>query len=208
MKKGRLRPNSPRNSCKVHLSVISPARVGPGLFLSEENMKKSLLILAMIGGVSASNALVWNLTAAMDAAQHGHVNELGIGFFTGQYDDVTNTFTVFTMGADYLTGPVTVSHVHLGAIGVNGGVLVNFGALGSWSGAPTATYTPNGNTATINEADEAALLSNGTYINLHTATYPGGEIRGQVQAQAVPEPFTLTMLGLGAAALVSRKRRA
>lgn len=170
-------------------------------------MKKSLLLFAALGAAASSHALVWNLTASFDAASHGHVGVLGVGTFTGQYDDVTNEFSVFSMTGSFLTGDVQASHVHLGAAGVNGGVLINFASLGTWAGSPSATFTPNGSTATLAEANEAALLSNGTYINLHTVAFPGGEVRGQIQSQAVPEPATMALLGLGAAAMIRRKRK-
>ena len=53
----------------------------------------------------------------------------------------------------------------------------------------------------------AALTSGRTYLNVHTATFPGGEIRGFV---TVPEPMTsgLVIFGLAAAAFVKRRRSA
>ena len=54
-------------------------------------------------------------------------------------------------------------------------------------------------------ADLSNLLAEGLYINVHTATYGSGEIRGQI----VPEPSGLLMagIGLGLLLLLGRRRR-
>ncbi|MDI1262799.1 MAG: CHRD domain-containing protein [bacterium] len=43
-----------------------------------------------------------------------------------------------------------------------------------------ATSIPIVGAATLTDAQAADLLAGKYYINIHTATYPGGEIRGQV----------------------------
>ncbi|MFO1329827.1 MAG: CHRD domain-containing protein [Rubrivivax sp.] len=52
-----------------------------------------------------------------------------------------------------------------------------------------------------------ALLSNGIFVDMHTDLYPGGEIRGQLINQDVPEPAPLSLLGLGLLAATVRRRR-
>jgi len=47
------------------------------------------------------------------------------------------------------------------------------------------------------------LLAGLWYLNLHTTTFGGGEIRGQV----VPEPATLLLIGAGLAALAAARRQ-
>jgi hypothetical protein len=44
------------------------------------------------------------------------------------------------------------------------------------------------------------LLIGGLYINVHTEDFPGGEIRGQILA--VPEPDSLTLLGMAMLGLI------
>ena len=53
----------------------------------------------------------------------------------------------------------------------------------------------------------AGLQSGQTYLNIHTTQFPGGEIRGQLNA--VPEPASLMLLATGVmgAAGALRKRR-
>ncbi len=71
-----------------------------------------------------------------------------------------------------LTGPVTAAHFHMGVVGVAGPVqhglqnLTNTSASGVWLNLTPAQLT--------------ALAAHGLYVNVHTAAYPGGEIRGQV----------------------------
>lgn len=65
------------------------------------------------------------------------------------------------------------AHIHIGGIGVNGGVV--FGLTSDFNGS-----SANG-TLTLTEAQQRDLMTGRYYINLHSTTYPGGEIRGQIQ---------------------------
>lgn len=73
-----------------------------------------------------------------------------------------------------LTGPVTAAHLHgPAAPGSNAGPVVPF------SGPLSSPFTGE---ATLTAAQVADLMAGKWYANLHTAAHPGGEIRGQVNA--------------------------
>lgn len=92
----------------------------------------------------------------------------------------TLTYRVVTTG---ITG--TMAHIHVGQAGVNGGILFNL------SGGPVIW---EGTTAPLTDAQVATLLTEGYYINVHSATFPGGEIRGQVVPH-VRRPLVATLDG-------------
>jgi mono/diheme cytochrome c family protein len=76
-----------------------------------------------------------------------------------------------------LTSNTTAAHIHQGAAGVNGPVIV---PLAGGAGATSGTWTvPAGSTLTPSQL--VALRSDGLYVNIHTANNPGGEIRGQIR---------------------------
>jgi hypothetical protein len=60
---------------------------------------------------------------------------------------------------------------------------------------------------TITPQQLAWLTAGYLYIDITTATYPNGEIRGQILPVLVPEPGSLALLSLGVGALVWRFRR-
>jgi hypothetical protein len=75
-----------------------------------------------------------------------------------------------------LTSNATAAHIHQGAAGVNGPVIVPLvGGAGATAG--TWTVTPG---AILTVAQLTALRASGLYVNIHTATNLGGEIRGQI----------------------------
>ena len=75
----------------------------------------------------------------------------------------------------------------------------------------SAFVTAEGGLAQAEAALIAGLLNNETYLNIHTQNFPGGEIRGflspEPTAAAVPEPGTLSLLGLGFTGLMTARKR-
>ena len=96
-------------------------------------------------------------------------------------DDTTIWYIVEYSG---LSGALAAAHIHTGAAGVNGGVILPLAASASpMVGTLTAAdFSASGSVTTFAEA-VAAIKAGETYVNLHTAANPGGEIRGQVVAK-------------------------
>jgi len=88
----------------------------------------------------------------------------------------------------------TASHIHVGAAGASGDVVVPLDVDG-FTGTTTGCFTPAAS------ADLAAILANpaGYYVNIHTADYPAGALRGQlatVSNTALPHPSGSPLLPL------------
>ena len=85
----------------------------------------------------------------------------------------TNAKTVsWTIDYSGLSGPATMAHFHgPAAVGVAAGVAV---PITPPMGSPIT------GTASVNDGQVGDLRAGLWYINVHTAKYPGGEIRGQV----------------------------
>src|SRR5262245_2666933 len=122
------------------------------------------------------------------------VSSQASGDFEARIEENQVTFKLSYEGIE--GGAITQAHIHLGQKSVNGNVMV-FLCGGPRPACPASPATVEG---TITAADIIALgtqqipagdaglaefvraLRNGTaYANVHTATSPGGEIRGQIR---------------------------
>lgn len=93
----------------------------------------------------------------------------------------TATFALQLSGLPANT-PAIAAHIHPGAAGTNGGVLVNTGLSPA---APILLNDGTGNislTATISQTDATSVMANpaGFYFNVHSPLNPGGVVRGQL----------------------------
>ncbi len=135
-----------------------------------------------------------------------------------------NTLTVMLNWAGLIGGPLTAGHIHCcAAPGSNAGVAIGFSGLsslstGSFTGIFDLTnpsvYNANfrngagaGTAAGAQAALIAGLNAGNAYVNLHNATYPGGELRANVTV--TPEPGTVALLAFGMAVVgtVGARRR-
>lgn len=149
-----------------------------------------------------ASATILNLTSSIDCAQANAgagtcgAGGTGTGSATITLDDVTNLLS-WNISWSGLSGTLTVAHFHGPALpSQNAGVQVD------WLSISGGTSPSIGST-TITAGQAADLLNDLWYINIHTTTFPAGEIRGQVIL--VPEPSALLLVG--AAMLAYRKRR-
>jgi len=79
---------------------------------------------------------------------------------------------------------LTASHIHGAAAGVNGGILVSFGLAAGEVTFPngSGSFTKQGVTMTIDQANSIMANPGAFYVNIHTAANPGGVARGQLTA--------------------------
>ena len=115
------------------------------------------------------------LTSSLDEANEAPPLPPGTG--TGTGDVVLNGLQT-SIGVNVtfsgLTGAITAAHIHTGAVGVDGPAVVTL--AGAAPSPIVGTFTP------ISASLVEAMLSGNSYINLHTAAQPDGEVRGQLVA--------------------------
>ncbi|KQV94859.1 hypothetical protein ASC91_26660 [Pelomonas sp. Root1237] len=157
---------------------------------------------------------------------------LGTGTVSVIFDDDTFSMKVNVTFSN-LTGSVTASHIHCCTAAAGGGSagvatpVPSFPAFPSGAGVMSGTYsmtfdmtqtsswnpafvTANGGNVSSAFAAFATGLADGkAYLNIHSTLSTGGEIRTFLVAAPVPEPETYALMlgGLGALALLARRRR-
>lgn len=147
--------------------------------------------------VFSTNGTVSTLLTGAEETPPVTTNASGTG--TVSVEAATNKITgvVVTRG---IIG--TAAHIHLGAAGVPGAIIITL------SGGPTVWTVPDNTFLTA--AQLTSFINGELYFNVHSVTYPDGEIRGQLNkrvsfaslsgAQEVP-PVAATASGTGVLAL-------
>ena len=105
----------------------------------------------------------------------------GTGTLT--YDVAAKTFDVNVTVSGMTPATVTGFHIHAAPTGVNGPIIVDFTSGSLVPAGDGFTFT--GNDIALPAAQEAALLGGQTYLNVHTAAFPNGAIRGQLIPSAL-----------------------
>ena len=91
-------------------------------------------------------------------------------------DQATNSITYHIEFAGLLA-PQTAAHFHVAPPGVNGPVII-----------PLPLGSPIDGANILTDNQESDLLAGLLYVNIHSQSFPGGEIRGQV----IPEPAPIS----------------
>jgi len=185
----------------------------------------NLSLCAALFGSTAS-ATILNYDAFLSGPNESPANASpGTGFATVDYDNVLHLLHLHVTFSG-LTGTTTASHIHAATLtpfagtagvatttptfagfplGVTSGTYDNTLNLTLASSYNPSYVTANGGTTSSAELALTSAIANGqAYLNIHSSTFGGGEIRGFLQA--VPEPSSLA-LGIGALCAWAAKRR-
>ena len=180
--------------------------------------------LAALAG--SASATVFSYGAALDGPSESPANlSPGTGTATVDYDDAAHTLHVH-VDFSGLLGLTTASHIHAATaapgtgtagvatttpyfagfpIGVTSGTYDNtldMTLASSWN--PSYVTANGGTTAGAEAALAVSMATDKAYLNIHSTVFGGGEIRGFLVP--TPEPVSLTLLAMGALALLRRLR--
>src|SRR3954451_17430038 len=169
------------------------------------------LLLASL--TTTAHATLFKYIANLDGPSESPPNASpGVGFTEVDYDNFAHTLHVqFSFSG--LLGTTTASHIHAATaspfsgtagvatttpyfagfpVGVTSGTYDNTLDLTAAGSYNPAYVTANGGTTAGAEAALVAAIAGGkSYLNIHTGTFPGGEIRGFLLP--IPEPSTFTL---------------
>jgi hypothetical protein len=184
----------------------------------------AVALVAAVGASARTQATTIQIRTVMNAAQEvpsptGAVSSAGGTFSATVTKSDTGASISWQMSFTGLTGDAIAAHIHTGAVGTPGPVVLAL--CGPCS-------TPASGTGTVPQAVVDAIQAGTAYVNVHTVTNKGGEIRGQLATtasvstrltsrQEVPKPkgnvkratgsFTATVAKLGTGGTVAWRLR-
>ena len=163
------------------------------------DMHKKIITTLLLGLLTLpAYGAIYDLTSTIDGFQSDTLSS-GTGSASMSYDDLSGLFS-WDISWSGMSGPATAMHFHgPAAPGVSAGVEVNIGAI-------SGLTSPSAGSTTISSAQGADLLAELWYINIHTAEFGGGEIRGQVEVSAVPLPAAVWFFGTGLVSLFAARK--
>jgi CHRD domain len=145
-------------------------------------MTRTMLVLSLVGALAllGVGSLAQGKTprpikfkAALNIGQekpHPKGTKVGAsGRFTAT---LTGTTLTWRLTWTHLSGAAIGAHIHIGAKGVNGGILVTL--------CPPSCTSPLTGTTAVTAAVIHDMKIRKTYVNVHTSKNPNGEIRGQI----------------------------
>lgn len=132
--------------------------------------------------LASGQSTTWSakLTVAQEIPKQVVRDATASGSFIGT---LSGDSLAFTLTFARLTGLPTMAHIHLGAKGVSGPVLIWLCGLGSPDSQLVAAHpckSPVTGTVTLTPALQKDFTKGLLYVNVHTAKNPNGEIRGQI----------------------------
>ena len=158
-----------------------------------------LIAIALIAttGVAGADTVEFttDLSGENEVGDPGDADGSGTATVTIDSDTAEVCFSITTSGTE---DPVA-GHIHEGAAGANGGVVVD----SDWT-ANAGEGCVAGDAAVV-----AAILANpsGYYVNVHTPEFPAGAIRGQLasggQLAATGPSMMILLLGSAAVLIVA-----
>ena len=196
-------------SCDIMRAPLSYNRTFGG-----KRMRRLGLSLAVIALVSASAVVFAQGFKKISEFLTGYeevpaVSTTGNGTFTARISNDESTIE-WELNYTELQGAVQQSHIHFGNKGVNGGITVFLctnlgngpagtqpcpappapisGTIVAADVSPNIPATAAARTQGLNtgEIDELirAMRAGSTYVNVHSTTWPGGEIRSQIDGNS------------------------
>ncbi len=164
-----------------------------------------LAIAVLLLGVStltAKAALVFEFPIGPDQEVPPATSDAqGLGKLTLDGTEATLELAVLGIGiADLFFVQGTPIHIHQGARGVNGGILVHIDPTTIVGNALGFTSV---SAFSVSEATADLIEAGLTYVNIHTTSFNGGEIRGQI----VPLPAGVVLFGTAMIGLAYYRRR-
>ena len=157
---------------KTMNKLISLSLIIISVFLTASCAKEEVIADQIVSSkLDGDNNILYVTTALRGANEVPAVTTTATGDASGTFN---KTSKILNLTVNYTGITLTAWHIHKAAVGVNGGVVFN---LGTTFTTPFVYTSP-----AFTAAQETDLTTGLNYLNLHSATAPGGEIRGQLSA--------------------------